>query len=242
MSNTLKNTVLIAAASFCLSTAAHAQFLDPNLPGLTQYDGWENLTITNPQIAGAGFPGFPGSAPWPEAIESDAAGSADATFDKTSGFGYPAGSSIYSSPFGNGTYNISDDTPLGSLDTIVFQIQIGSGSAGWLDSDPTLTINGSQTVSLFKDGTISNVFDPDGPFGAIDLAVLGYQWDVRGLGPITSFDIDFTTAGTSTTIYAMQLDQSSQFRGVAVPEPATSAGLILAGAITLFARRKRNKS
>lgn len=240
MTTNLKNGLLVAAMSFCLSAGANAQWLDAGLPGVTQHDGWDNLTVTNPQIAGAGFPVFPGATPWPEAIESHTAGSADATFDKTSGFGYPAGASIYSSPFGNGSYQISDDTPVSGLETVVFYIQIGNGSSGWLDGTPTLTINESTLVPLFDTGIIDSTFDPGSPFGAITLQTYGYQWDVSGLGPITSLDVDFTTAGTSTTIYQLQLDQGSTFAAAAVvPEPATSAGLMLAGALTLFARRKR---
>lgn len=244
----------IAAAVIAIAgsaAVASAQFSSPNLPGNTDFDGWDNLTRSNPQIANANppFPGFIEAAnPWPEAIESvltqgtadpsDDDLTGDAAFDKLSGFGYPAGVSIYASPFGNGTFSVADATPISDLETVVFQIQIGSGSAGWLESDPTLIINGSTAVPLFDSGTFSSEFDPDGPFGALTINVFAYQWDVSGLGPITDFDVQFTTAGTSTTIFGLQLDQGDQFAAVEVPAPGAVALLGL-GALSVGSRRRR---
>lgn len=225
---------LVAGVGF----AAHADFIGPNLPGNTQFDGWENLTRTNPQVAAASFPDFPGATPWPEPIDSDATGSGDAEFDKTSGFGYPAGVSIYASPFGNGTFSVSDSTPVADIETVVFQIEIGSGSAGWLSADPELVINGSTVVPLFRSGVLDSVFDPAGPFGPLTINTFGYQWDLTGLGPVTSIDVQFAPDGTSTTIWALQLDQGSQFVPVGVPEPASLALLAVGGATMLWRRRQ----
>ena len=231
--------VLAAAAGF--AGVANAQFLDPNLPGGTDFDGWENLTVTNPQIASANppFPSFPGSNPWPEAIESDASGSGDANFDKTSGFGYPASVSIYASPFGNGTFQISDSTPIAGLETVLFQIEIGEGSSGFLAGDATLTVNGNTPVALFDSGFVGSS-TTDNPFGGgnLNISVFGFQWDLSGLGPITSFDVDFGTAGTSTTIFGLRLDQGDQFTPVVIPAPGAVALLGL-GALGTATRRRR---
>lgn len=244
----------VAVMGLFVSISAHAQFIDPALPGITDFDGWDNLSITNPQILNASppFPTFTtGGAPWPEPIESvltqgtptaaDDDPTGDAYFDKTSGFGYPAGVSIYSTPFGSGTFQVSDDTPVANLETIIFQVEIGEGSSGFLAGDATLTINETTLVPLFAAGFDAGAPQPN-PFGGgtISVPIFSYQWDLTGLGPVTSFDIDFGTAGTSTTIFALQLDQGSEFVEV-VPE---ASSMILAGigsltALGIAVRRRR---
>ena len=248
----MTRTLLSAIALSACAGAAHAQFLSYNLPGTTDFDAWDNLTVTNPQVTAAAqngtpFPSFPGNSPWPEAIDSvltfgtqdpsDDDPTGDATFDKDSGFGYPAGVSIYASPFGSGTFSVEDATPVADLETVVFQIQIGGGSAGFFDSEPSLVVNGSTQVPLFDSGVIASVFDPAGPFGPLTLNTFGYQWDVSGLGPITSIDVEFGTAGTSTTIWGLQLDQGSEFAAVSVPAPGAFALAGLSG-LALVRRRR----
>ena len=242
---------LLAVVAF--TGAAQAQFLSYNLPGTTDFDGWDNLTRDNPQIAAANpaFPSFPGSTPWPEAIESrlvngtpqdisDDDLTGDATFDKDAGFGYPAGVSIYSSPFGNGgSYSVEDATPVLDIETVVFQIQIGAGSQGFFDpaNQPSLIVNGSTAVPLFNSGEIASSFDPNGPFGPLTLNTFGFQWDLRGLGPINSLDVEFGTIGTSSTIWGLQLDQGSEFARVEVPAPG-ALGLAGLSVLTLARRRR----
>lgn len=239
MRNYFKLSLLVTAFGLVTASAADAALLTPGLPGTTDFDGWDNLTVTNPQVAAASpsFPSFPGSTLWPEAIESHVAGSGDATFDKTAGFGYPAGGSIYSSPFDNGSYSVADSTPVAGIETVLFQIQIGAGSAGYLDGTPTLTVNGSTLVPLADSAVISSGIINDPQFGNIDLGTLAYQWDLTGLGPVTSFDVEFTTDGTSTQIYALQLDQGSDYIA-AVPEPS-SLVLLGLGSVALLIWRRR---
>ncbi|MEM1423968.1 MAG: PEP-CTERM sorting domain-containing protein [Planctomycetota bacterium] len=255
----MSRSTLSVLAVVAFAGAAQAQFLSYDLPGTTDFDGWDNLTRDNPQVvaanqAGNPFPGFPGSSPWPEAIGSiltnglgdplDTAGdddlTGDATFDKDSGFGYPAGVSIYSSPFGNGgSYSVEDATPIASIETVVFQIQIGAGSQGFFDPNntPSLVVNGTTTVPLFSSGEIDSIFDPNGPFGPLVLNTFGFQWDLRGLGPISSLDVEFGTIGTSSTIWALQLDQGSEFAAVSVPAPGALALAGLSG-LALVRRRR----
>ncbi|MEM1108038.1 MAG: PEP-CTERM sorting domain-containing protein [Planctomycetota bacterium] len=256
----MKISMLSGVCAACLSltvTSASAAFVDPGLAGNTQFDGWDNLTRTNPQVASTTtpfpFPDFPGAAPWPAPIESILTGgvqdtdptnddpTGDAYFDKTSGNGYPAGVSIYTSPFGNGgAFQVSDDTPVTDIETIIFQIELGGGSSGFLSGPPTLTINnGSTVVPLLAEQVIDSVFDPNGPFGPLTINTFGYQWDVRGLGPISDFDIDFDTFGsTSNTIFGLQLDQGSQFAQV-IPEPA-SLLMIGLGSLAMFGRFRKS--
>ncbi len=261
----IKNSVLAAAASVGLLSTSSAAFINYNLPGTSDFDAWDDLSVSNPQVAtvnaanggqgGAGaFPGFGnGGDLWPEAIDSvltqgtttttDDDPTGDATFDKVSGNGYPAGSSIYGMPFPPaGTFTVADATPVADLEQVIFQIEVGSGSAGWLNGDPTLTVNtgsGATTVSLFDSGTVSSVFDPNGPFGPVTVNTFAYQWDLSTIvGTITDFNVDYTLDGTSAQIYQMQMDQGNTFSAQAVPEPATF-GLALALAVLGLAAIRR---
>lgn len=138
---------LLVAVISLVAMAANAAFTDPNFSGVTDYDEWNNLTASNPQVAEAD-PAFPtfftSSSPWPEPIESalvsfdamdpndpnddvvivDPTG--DAVYDKVSGSGYPAGQSIYNS-FGSGTFSVSDSNVVPGLETVVFQIEMAPG-------------------------------------------------------------------------------------------------------------------
>jgi hypothetical protein len=225
------------------STAASAAFITPGFAGNTQFDGWANLSVTHPDVAGAGFPSFPGATPWPNPIGSEVAGSGDATFNKVSGLGYPAGFSIYASPFGNGVFTVNDSTVVANIETVLFQIEIGSGSLPQtLSADPTLTINGTTHVGLFSSAVLSSGIQNTG-FGPVNVDTLAFQWDLRGLGSITSIAVGFAPAGTSTTITKLQLDQSDTFSAAVAPVPVPAAIWLLGSALvgaTGIARRRRN--
>jgi len=238
----------VVAGGALMSVQSSASLNSYALPGVTDFDAWDNLTVTNPDVDGAGFPTFSTAGdPWPSAIPSlltqdttdiaDDDPTGDAKFNKTSGFGYPAGGSIYSTPFGSGSYVVSDATPVADLETVIFQIKIGAGSSGWLDGPASLTVNGGTSVSLFADG-VPDETTADSGFGPIPTRTLAFQWDVSGLGPISDFEVAFTTAGTSTTITDLQLDQGSEFVPVAVPEPGSLALLGLGGLMVVRRRRR----
>lgn len=246
-----KGRLLVAVlAVFMTANIANAQFVDVVLPGESDFDAWDNLTRTNPQVANAdpAFPAFPGAELWPAPIESvltfgtndpiDDDPTGDAQFDKVSGNGYPAGISIYTSPFGNGgVFSLSDATPIEDIETLIFQIDIGSGSSfgEFLTGDATLTINDDTDVDL-RARSISVAPPFDSGFGPVPIGTLRYQWDLRGLGPISSFDVFFETAGTSSTILALQLDQGDTF-ALVIPEPTSLIVLGLSSAILCCRRR-----
>lgn len=98
-------------------------------------------------------------------------------------------------------------------------------------------------MSLFDSGTVSSVFDPNGPFGPVTVNTFAYQWDLSSVAcPITSFDVEYTLDGTSGQIYAMQLDQGDSFAAQAVPEPgafAALAGTVALGFAAAGRRRRR---
>lgn len=251
------------------------EFLDPGFGGTIQFDGWDELGRNNPQVQSAvpGFPSFPGFGLWPEAIESnltqetfanpaisdpgtaDDNPTGDATFDKTNAnaFGYPAGISIYGSPFGtSGPYAVTDLTPVADLKTVLFQIRIGSGTgsgpgkfASWLDLLPTLSLNGIEIGTTNISGVISSDVENTG-FGAVNVGVLAFQWDLSGTklqeaginGSVNDLVVDFGPSGTSSTILDLRLDQSNQFTLLtSVPEPA-SLVLVALGSVVMLGRRR----
>lgn len=249
------------ALSATVAVSAQANFVAAGLGGTTSFDAWDELSRSTPQVANANppFPGFPGNTPWPEAIESvltqgtaessDDDPTGDATFNKTSGFGYPAGGSIYSSPFGTGTYIVEDLTPVADLATVVFQIQIGQGTGSgpgifdpWLTGVPTLTVDTTTAIGISVSPSNTAILSQgigDSDFGPINIGVLGVQWDVTGISdPITSFGVEFGPSGTSSTILALQLDQSDTFSVAPIPEP-TSLALIGLGGLAMLGRTRR---
>lgn len=259
----MKTLALLAAAG-TVSTAAAQSFISPNLPGTRDFDAWDTVSLSrfNPQVAAAG-PAFPSDPfntfqPWLATIDSsiqelDDMGTPDVTddigvvldptgdagFAKLSGAGFPATASVYAGflPGSNGSFSVFDTTPIADIETVVLQINIGEGDGGSLDaSSLNLLLNGGTNAPapVFSQVIDSGLgFDPS--VGDITIDVWLVQWDLRGLGPITSIDAQFSTEASSTTIRGLQLDQGSEF--VLVPAPASAALLSIAGLVT--ARRRR---
>lgn len=238
----------IAVATFATMAISQAAPIAIPLTGTTAYDGWDGLI-------GGNYPGygtFPGSSAWPNAIASNTAGTGDATLDRVEGGGgggpYPGTSSIYFGSFLSdvygGTLRVADATPLAGLQTLVLQIEIGSGF--FEDSLPALTLNGlggtvapdfSGILNAYQNGTFT---DPEtGEELPVYVNTYGLQWDLSGIAdPITSFSIDFGAA-VHSQVYALQLDQSdSGYSTSVVPEPG-SLGLLGAGSLLLLAGRRR---
>lgn len=241
--------------------------IDPQLPGQTSYDGWlpfwnednGKWTSSLARTYNPGYPGHPGSDPWPNPITSKQ-GSAghDAGLmkiaDGTDGGAYPGSSSLYFGGFSSvvnnfgGTVSVFDDTPVANLATVVFQIDIGEI---WLydfyDSDndgnvdlPVLNYNGgTQRLEATLAEILGQVqrgthMTPNGP-EPVYINTYLLQWDLTGIAePITSFSIEFS-AVEHAQVYAMRLDQSDTY--TPIPEPTMLSAA--AGALLLLGRRRR---
>lgn len=247
----LRLPLLAAAVAGLIGTTSRAEVVDPGLTGVTQYDGWDDLTAGN-------FPGygsFPGSSPWPSPMGSNQPGSGDAGFNKLSGNGYAAGSSIYVGGFSStpntlgGTFAVADSTPVAGLETVVFQLEIGEAFGFDLfdDASPTLSYNGGSQaltatpvlVDQIQNGTFTNPVT--GQPEPVFINTWLFEWDLSGVvDPIDSFQVSFSAVQHSQ-IYALRLDQSDTLR--LVPEPA-SLGLMGLGAasVALIYRRRRARA
>jgi hypothetical protein len=235
----------VLALLFLLAPVAQASPIDPGLSGNTQYDGWADLTAAN----NPGYPGFPGSAPWPAPIGSNQTGSGDADLDKVAGNAYPASAAIYFGGFGSapntyaGTLELSDATPVADVETIILQVEIGEalGYDFYDDVFPTLSYNGG-TQALGPDNTflVDQVLDGyvDTPAGPQPVYINTWmvQWDARSLGAISDFAIEFSGVEHSQ-VYALRLDQSDVY---AIPEPGSAALCLVGLAGLALASRKRS--
>lgn len=246
----------LSIASGSAAWAAPMALIDPQLPGLTQYDEWAAGSLTS--SANPGYPGFPGSGAWPGPIGSSAPGSGDANLNKiangTGGGPYPAGSAIYYGGFSadinnnGGTLSVTDVTPVAGLSNLVLQIQIGEAWTYdfWNDVLPTLSYNGgtqdlaaddSHLLEAFFNGTVTM---PTGE-EAVYINTYLLQWDLSSLGPIAGVSIKFTGV-QHAQLYALRLDQSDEYSPAVVPEPGTLTLAGMAGVGLMVACRTRRRS
>lgn len=239
-------SLIVATITACGATASWAAPIDPALPGVTDYDGWADITSANYD----GYGGFPGNSDWPAPIGSNQPGSGDALLTKVNGPGggpIPFGTTLYFGGFSNtpntdgGSLILTDTTPVDGLKTVVFQIDfVGAfGYEFYNNVPPILRINGSTddliavkslVVSEIDVGTFPNPVTGD--LEPLLRRTRLYQWDLSAIAePITSFEIRFN-AVQHTQVHALRLDQSDT-----VPEPAT-VGLLAAAGLMVLARRK----
>jgi hypothetical protein len=235
---------LVLILTLMSAPSAQAFFLSFQFPGVSSFDGWVGLNNNN-------FPGYgsyPGGSAWPGMIGSNDPASGDATLARVAGgvsFNGPylAPESIYFASLQQvpnqlgGTLRVADPTPVAGAKTVLFQIQIGEAVGYDFVSPsgrPVLKINGSPTslapwhttlVDRFQPTNGGTYFSPetlqDEP---VYVNTWGFQWNVNGLGPITSLEIDFS-AVTHAQVYQMQLDQSETMsaRNLFLPEFRVSA-------------------
>jgi len=226
-------------------SAQPIDLIDPGLPGSTQYDGWEDITISNYPT----YPGFPGSGVWTDPIGSNTGGSADANLNKVSGAAFPAGDGLYFGGFSSVVNNptgavmsVADTSPVSGLKNVVFQIQIGEAWTYDFYNDvlPTLSYNGGAqnlvpTGNFLLEAFFNGTVEMNGEDEDLFINTYLLQWDLSSAGAITDFTIRFNAVQHSQ-VYSMRLDQSSQYAAFQVPEPA-SLGLLAIGALCLPRRR-----
>lgn len=240
MKKMVLNAVLAVAGAWLLAAEAHAAFLVINLPGTSEVSNWSGMTAVN-------YPGYPAYTTsgnsWPSPIAGS--GSAGMSLNKTAGLGFPSnGGGIYVGGLtsGTGSFAITDATSLGSLETVVFQIQVSGIGASWTNVIPTLSLNyngGAQALAW----NYSHVDAVAGPimFGqpSYDYTV-SLQWDLSAVvPPISSLGIQWTAAEHSVTS-ALQVVQGNTMVQV-VPEP-TTVGLIVLTGLALCLRRRHAAS
>jgi len=224
---TIKNTALLLALAIPCNAA-----ISFTLPGNSESAAWTGLTSANYPFS-AGFPSFPTSTnPWPSALTPDSGSVLGGSFNKVSGGGYFASSSIYDAGT-PGTFRITDLASIVNLDTVVFQADLGSV----LGSAPLLSYNGG-TQNLAADFSTTSTGSFVTGFGGPPSPTTNHawQWDLSGVpAPVTEFAIQWTTAPHGT-IYRLDLAAGDSFSQV-IPEP--SAALLAALSITLAASRRR---
>lgn len=238
---------------------AHAQIVDVNFTGggTTSYSAWSNLTSSNYP----GYGSFPGNTPWPAPIAANG-GSASATLNRiagspTGGGPFLSTSSIY---FGNfaqvpnalgGTLQVSNNSPLSDLKTLVFQLQIGEATGFDLHEPtgfPSLSINGSAVgsalftnlVTRFQNGTFPS--PETGQDEPVYVNTWAYQWNLTNSPAVSSLAINFSPV-THSQVYALRLDGTTVLQNTAVvPEPAVVHLLAVAGlAGWAFLAKKRRR-
>lgn len=229
----MKTTTKLALFA-ALTAPCHAA-LTISLPGSSESAIWSGLNNVNYTAAG-GYNTFGtnqspfNSDPALAALIADAGSTLGGTFEKTSGGGYFASTSIYN--FGvPGTFAVTDPSPLGSLETVVFQMDLGSP----LNDTPVLNFNGG-TQALAPDFQATSPGNFTFAFGGPPAPTTNHawQWDISAAGA-TSYEIVFTTFEHGT-IFQLDLAAGDTFTQV-IPEPSTS--LLGLAALTLTARRRR---
>lgn len=219
----------------CLLTGSAAASVTFALPGTTAQEGWDGLNSSN---YSTGFPTHPTTGnPWPNAIAANVAGSAgSATFNKVSGGGYFASSSLYDAGLG-GIYQIADPAPLASISNIILQVDAGT----YVNVAPVLNYNGGSQALSPDFFTIVNGDYLSG-FGGPPETTSNHiwQWDTSGLG-ISSYDISWGSEDNDhLTQYEVNLSTSDEFVQ-AVPEPSVVLLASLVPFVACLRRRRVSK-
>ena len=180
--------------------------------GNTSYDGWEDLTGSNPDTSG-----------WPSGITSNTTHSGDAKLVGISVGPYPAWESIYfpsqtlnENELG-GTLAVGESTPLVGVRTIVLQVKIGEGLLHDFHTPggyPVLKINqGGASIEPTFSRRLDQV--PNGSYELSENEVYpiyintwAFQWNLDQGVTVDLFQIEFS-AVTHAQVYALQLDQTS---------------------------------
>lgn len=246
-----------AVTLLCLATQSWAQIVGVNFSGggTTTYSSWSNLTSANY----SGYGSFPGNSPWPAPI-SATDGLVSASLNRiagspTGGGPFLSSSSIY---FGNfaqipnalgGTLQISNNSPLSGLRTLVFQLQIGeaTGFDFWQPNGfPALSINGEDAqaalftnlVTRYQSGTFPS--PATGSNEPVYVNTWAYQWNLNPTN-VLSYAVNFS-AVTHSQVYALRVDGTTALQTAAVvPEPRVAhlLAIVALACCVFFAKKHR---
>lgn len=203
-----------------------------SLPGSSETALWTSFNSSN-YTSAAGFPSHPTATnPWPNALTPDSESILDSSFNKISGGGYFASSSLYDAGT-PGTFKAISPTALAGLETVIFQADVGS----LLTVPPILSYNGgtqllSPDFSTNMDGEYLTGFGgPPSP-----TTNQAWQWDLSGVSEsITEYSIEWST-NPHGTIYELNLAEGNSFAQV-IPEP--SLPILCLISLTFAALRRR---
>jgi hypothetical protein len=222
-------TILTALA---LTLPCHAA-VSFTLPGSSESAAWTGLKGSN-YTSAAGFPSYPTATnPWPNALTPDSVSMLDSEFNKVSGGGYFASSSIYDSGI-PGTFRMTSLTAIANLETVVMQADVGA----LLGGAPVLSYNGGtqQLVADFSGNSAGNFVANNFDGSTTPSTNQAWQWDLSGLGEtITEYSVEWSTAAHGT-IYEVNLAEGNSFAQV-VPEPSLTLLALLSSSL-LFRRRR----
>ncbi|WP_309385292.1 hypothetical protein [Cerasicoccus frondis] len=232
------NIIHWAALISVVPTVANA-VLNPGFAGTTESAAWYDLNRDNPLLSEANGYNHNYQTPtlgWAQPL-ADMTGTTSATLDKITGTDlYVAGGGLFSFS-GDGTLFVSDASPIANLQTILFQVDINNvvGTESFV-SVPTLFLNGS-TDPIAADFTDSI---SGGLSFAEDSTLFLFQWDLSDAGPISSYEIDWTT-GAYYYNYEISVDTSdTAYTAMTVPEPQTYAMIAGFGVLCIAVIRKRH--
>lgn len=206
---------------FCLFTLALplSAAVTFSLPGTTEKSSW---TLNNSNYPSATYNGFGTAAnPW-GASATPTSGTSSALLNKVSGYGYMSASGFMYTAGNDGSFRIYDDSPLASLQTIVFQ----GGISDPFTAGPILNYNGgSQAIPAGYSALFSGSPYTDRV----------WQWDLNGIsGPITSYEILFEG---HFAITSLTVDSGNSFTQV-VPEPSVCVLGVSTLSLTFIRRRR----
>lgn len=251
--NPLRLSFLVAIL-MCLAAHAPAQIIDVNFSGggTTQYSAWTNLSASS-------YPGlsrWPGTNNWTGPAVANAGSASGALKWVAAGAdGGPffSSSSIYffssqqvPNTFG-GTLQVSNNSPLSGLRTLVFQLQIGEATGYDFyepSGFPALSINGgaaqaalfTNLITRYQSGTFPS--PATGSNEPVYVNTWAYQWNLNPTN-LSSFAINFS-AVTHAQVYALRMDSTTVLQEQAVvPEPGVVSLLIIGGLVLGFILAKK---
>lgn len=239
-------TLAMACLVTALTTSAHASFAPVNLPGVSEFNGWDTLNNSRLNANNHGV-GFPGAAAWASPITPNVVGSAsNLDFDKVSGNGYVGTVSVYA-PFTSTQYRIDNNAPISfDIGTVIFQIDLGPGDGlVAFDQAPTLNFNGgTQTLAAdFTSTAVGNFAftNFNNPAETGTTTIWQYQWDLSGeVANVTDFELLWNTH-THAQIYEIRTHIGDSYAQV-IPEPASVLIVLGASTAMLTSRRSRRRT